>query len=179
MLLAMAGRSWAQTATGQIMGTVKDASGAVMAGAKVTLTNQGTNLTRETTTNETGDYVFPLLPVGVYSVSAEQQGFKVAKQSDITLLVNQVMRVNLDLAVGEVTQTIDVQATTAAIDSETAGIGQSVTQRQVVDLPLNGRNFLSLLFLGNGAVETNGEQGSDAPRRWARDQHQRIAADLE
>ena len=70
MLLSTAGRSWAQTATGQIMGTVKDASGAVMAGAKVTLTNQGTNLTRETTTSETGDYVFPLLPVGVYSVSA-------------------------------------------------------------------------------------------------------------
>ena len=160
MLLGTAGQSWAQTATGQITGTIKDASGAVMAGAKVKVSNEKTGLTRETTTSDTGDYVFPLLPVGVYSVSAEQQGFKVAKQSDITLLVNQVMRVNLELAVGEVTQTVDVQATAAAIDSETAGIGQSVTQRQVVDLPLNGRNFLSLLFLGNGAVETNGEQGS-------------------
>src|SRR5262245_17004616 len=159
VLLGMAGRSWAQTATGQITGTVKDASGAVMAGAKVKISNDKTGFTRETTTNDTGDYVFPLLPVGVYSISAEQQGFKVAKQSDITLLVNQTMRVNLELAVGEVTQTIDVQATAAAIDSETAGIGQSVTQRQVVDLPLNGRNFLSLLFLGNGAVETTGEQG--------------------
>ena len=159
VLLGTAGRSWAQTATGQITGTVKDASGAVMAGAKVKISSEKTGFTRETTTNDTGDYVFPLLPVGVYTISAEQQGFKVAKQSDITLLVNQTMRVNLELAVGEVTQTIDVQATAAAIDSETAGIGQSVTQRQVVDLPLNGRNFLSLLFLGNGAVQTNGEQG--------------------
>ena len=108
MLLGTARQSWAQTATGQITGTIKDASGAVMAGAKVTLKNQGTNLTRETTSSDTGDYVFPLLPVGVYSISAEQQGFKVAKQSDITLLVNQVMRVNLELAVGEVTQTVDV-----------------------------------------------------------------------
>jgi len=159
MLLGTVGRSWAQTATGQITGTIKDASGAVMAGAKVKVSNEKTGFTRDTTTGDTGDYVFPLLPVGVYSISAEQQGFKVAKQSDITLLVNQVMRVNLELAVGEVTQTVDVQATAAAIDSETAGIGQSVTQRQVVDLPLNGRNFLSLLFLGNGAVETSGEQG--------------------
>src|SRR6185503_17967720 len=132
---------------------------AVMAGAKVKVSSEKTGLTRETTSNDTGDYVFPLLPVGVYSISAEQQGFKVATQSDITLLDNKVMRVNLELAVGEVTQTVDVQATAAAIDSETAGIGQSVTQRQVVDLPLNGRNFLSLLFLGNGAVSTSGEQG--------------------
>ena len=130
-----------------------------MAGAKVKISNDQTGLTRETTTSDTGDYVFPLLPTGKYSISVEQQRFKVAKQSDITLLVNQTMRVNLELAVGEVTQTIDVPATAAAIDSETAGIGQSVTQRQVVDLPLNGRNFLQLLFLGNGAVETNGEQG--------------------
>jgi len=160
MLFGTAGRSWAQTATGQITGTIKDASGAVMAGAKVKVSSDQTGLMRETTTSDTGDYVFPLLPVGVYSISAEQQGFKVAKQADITLLVNQIMRINLELAVGEVTQTIEVQATTAAIDSETAGIGQAVTQRQVVDLPLNGRNFLSLLFLGNGAVETNGEQGT-------------------
>jgi carboxypeptidase family protein len=159
MLLSTADRSWAQTATGQITGTIKDASGAVMAGAKVKVTNEKTNFTRETTTGDTGDYVFPLLPVGVYTISAEQPGFKQSKQSDITLLVNQTMRINLELAVGEVTQTVDVQATAAAIDSETAGIGQSVTQRQVVDLPLNGRNFLSLLFIGNGAVETSGEQG--------------------
>ena len=120
MLLAMAGRSWAQTATGQITGTVKDASGAVMAGAKVKVSSAQTGLTRETTTSDTGDYVFPLLAVGVYSVSAEQQGFKVAKQSDIKLNVDQVIRIDLELAVGEVTQTIEVQATSAAIDSETA-----------------------------------------------------------
>lgn len=159
LLLGMAGTLRAQTATGQIMGTVKDASGAVIAGAKVKVSSEKTGFTRETTTSETGDYVFPLLAVGVYSVSVEQQGFKVAKQSDITLLVNQVKVINLDLAVGEVSQTVEVQATTASIDSETAGIGQSVTQRQVLDLPLNGRNFLQLLFLGNGAVETTGEQG--------------------
>ena len=158
-LLAMAGTLRAQTATGQITGTVKDTSGAVMAGAKVTLTNPQTNQTRETTTSAAGDYVFPLLPVGVYSVTAEQQGFRASKRSDITLNVAQIIRIDLELAVGEVTQTIDVQATTAAIDSETAAVGATVTQRQVTELPLNGRNFLQLLFLGNGAVQTSGEQG--------------------
>ncbi len=101
----------------------------------------------------------PLLPVGVYSVTAEQQGFRVAKRSDIHLNVDQVMRVDLDLQVGEVTQTVEVQANAVAIDSETAAVGQVVSQRQVTELPLNGRNFLQLLFLGNGAVETGGEQG--------------------
>jgi len=75
LIFGMVSRSWAQTATGQIMGTIKDASGAVMAGAKVKISNEQTGLTRETTTSDTGDYVFPLLPTGVYSVSAEQQGF--------------------------------------------------------------------------------------------------------
>lgn len=71
MLLGMPARSWAQTATGQIMGTVKDASGAVIAGAKVKVSNEKTGLSREATTSATGDYVFPLLAVGVYSVSVE------------------------------------------------------------------------------------------------------------
>ena len=72
VLLGMAGQSWAQTATGQITGTVKDGSGAVMAGAKVKISSEKMGFTRETVTSDTGDYVFPLLPVGVYSISAEQ-----------------------------------------------------------------------------------------------------------
>ncbi|MEW5977870.1 MAG: carboxypeptidase-like regulatory domain-containing protein [Acidobacteriota bacterium] len=160
LLFDASSTSLAQTATGQITGTVRDTSGAVMAGTKVGLTNRDTNFTREITTNSDGDYVFPLLPVGTYSVTAEQAGFRVAKRSDIKVNVAQVVRIDLELEVGEVTQTIEVHSTAAAIDSETAAVGQIISQRQVVDLPLNGRNFLQLLFLGNGAVETSGEQGS-------------------
>ncbi|PYU89566.1 MAG: hypothetical protein DMG08_21015 [Acidobacteria bacterium] len=160
LLLGVPGTCTGQTATGQITGTVKDASGAVMPLVKITVSSQLTGLTRETTTSDSGNYVFPLLPVGVYSVSAEQQGFRVAKRSDIHLNVDQVMRVDLDLQIGEVTQTVEVQGNAVAIDSETAAVGQVVSQRQVTELPLNGRNFLQLLFLGNGAVETDGEQGS-------------------
>jgi hypothetical protein len=159
-LLAMTGTARAQTATGQITGTVKDTSGAVVPGATVTVHSDLTGLTRTATTNASGDYSFPLLPTGVYSVSAELSGFSVAKQSAIRLNVDQVARIDLTLAVGAATETVEVQARTAMIETSTATVGQVVTEKQITDLPLNGRNFLSLLFLGAGAVETDGEQGS-------------------
>jgi hypothetical protein len=150
----------AQTATGQITGTVTDASGAVVPGAKVTANSQLTGLTRTAITSASGDYVLTLLPVGVYSVTAEKEGFRVAKRSEIQLNVNQVVRIDLGMNVGQVTETVEVQATAAAIETETSSVGHVVSQKQVTQLPLNGRNFLQLLFLGNGAVETSGEQGT-------------------
>ncbi len=159
-LLATAGALKAQTATGQITGVVTDTTEAVMPDVRVTATNELTRATRETTTTTAGNYTFPFLPVGVYSVTAEIEGFRVAKRSDIRLNVDQIVRIDLQLEVGAVTETVEVQAAAAFIDTETAAVGQIVSQRQVTELPLNGRNFLQLLFLGNGAVETSGEQGS-------------------
>ncbi|HYP07167.1 MAG TPA: carboxypeptidase-like regulatory domain-containing protein [Bryobacteraceae bacterium] len=150
----------AQSATAQITGSVTDQSGAVIAGAVVTVLNQLTGTARTTTTSSNGDYVAPLLPVGVYSVTAERPGFRAAKRTDIQLNVNQVIRVDLQVSVGQVTETVEVAANAVAVDTETSSVGNVVTERQVTQLPLNGRNFLSLLFLGNGAVETGGEQGS-------------------
>jgi hypothetical protein len=160
LVLGSAGALRAQSATGQITGTVRDPTGAVIAGVSVTLTSQLTGVSRRTTTNETGVYSFPLLPVSVYSVTVDQKGFRAAKRSDISLNVDQVVRVDLELQVGAVTETVEVKESAVAIDSETAAVGQVIAQRQVTELPLNGRNFLQLLFLGNGAVQTNGEQGS-------------------
>ncbi len=158
-LLAMAGTAGAQTATGQITGTVRDSSGAVTPGATVTVHSDLTGLTRTATTNPSGDYSFPLLPTGVYSVTAELTGFSIAKQAGLRLGVDQVARIDLTLAVGGASETVEVQAATVALDTETATVGQVITEKQITDLPLNGRNFLSLLFLGAGAVETTGEQG--------------------
>ncbi len=149
----------AQTATGQITGTVKDASGAVLANAKVTVTNEANGFTRETATTEAGTYVFPLLPVGGYTVAVSQQGFSTSKLTGIQLTVDKIARVDIDLKVGDVSATVDVQSAALTLDTETASMGQTVTQKQVTQLPLNGRNFLSLLFLNGGTVETNGEQG--------------------
>lgn len=157
-LLGMAGTLRAQTATGQITGTVKDASGAVMPEAKVTLSNQLTGLSREATTGGSGDYTFTLLPVGVYSVTAEKAGFQLAKQTDIQLNVADVIRIDLQLAVGQVTQTVEVRATAVALDTETSAVSQLIGQRQVNELPLNSRNFVQFLLLGAGAVQTHGEQ---------------------
>src|SRR5690242_5105502 len=87
VLLVLLGTSKAQTATGQITGTVKDTTGSVVPEVKVTLVNQLTGLTRETTTGASGDYVFPLLPIGTYSVTAEKQSFQTAKRTAIQLNV--------------------------------------------------------------------------------------------
>lgn len=158
-LFGAAGKVLAQSATGQITGTVRDATGAVIAGVDVTVTNQLTGVSRKTRTNDSGVYTFPLLPVSMYSITADQKGFRAARQSDIQLNVDQVARVDLDLQVGEVSETVEVKASAVVIDSETAAVGQVVSQKQVTELPLNGRNFLQLLFIGNGAVMTSGEQG--------------------
>ncbi len=158
-LLGMAGPLNAQTATGQITGTVKDSSGAVIPQVKVTALNQLTGMSRSTTAGDSGDYVFPLLPLGVYSVTAEKQGFQLAKRSDIQLNVADIIRVDLVLQVGAVTQTVEVKAAAVSLDTESSAVTQLIGQRQVSDLPLNSRNFTDFLLLGAGAVDThNGEQ---------------------
>jgi len=158
-LAIMTSTAAAQTATGQITGTVRDASGAVMSGVKVVVSNQQTGLNRETKTGSNGDYVVPLLPAGVYVVTAEQTGFKTAILSDVVLTVEQIQRLDLTLAPGAVAETVEVQANTLVLDTASASVGHTITEKQVTELPLNGRNFLQLLFLGAGAVETTGEQG--------------------
>jgi hypothetical protein len=159
-LFVTLGHLSAQTATGQITGTVTDSSGAILPNVKVTLTSQDTGLTRDTTTGAAGDYSFTLLPVGSYSVSAEQQGFSKAQRSGIHLNVDQVQRIDMSLSVGATTETVTVLASAVTVETETSSVGQVVNERQVTQLPLNGRSFLDLLFLGAGAVQTNGEQGS-------------------
>jgi hypothetical protein len=147
-IMSLPSSTAAQTATGQITGTVRDASGAVVSGVKVVVTNQQNGLTRQ-----------PLLPVGQYVVTGERTGFKTAVHTDVSLTVDQVQRVDIALDAGSVTETVEVQATTQVLDTGSATVGHTITEKQVTELPLNGRNFLQLLFLGAGAVETTGEQG--------------------
>jgi hypothetical protein len=160
LVFGATGIAMAQTATGQITGLVRDANGAVLARARVKVDSALTGMTRETTTNEEGVYVFPLLPVGVYAVTVEHPGFRAARKANVSINVDQIVRADFDLTVGDVSAVVEVESGAVALDSETASIGQIVSQRQVTQLPLNGRNFLQLLFLSAGAVETNGEQGT-------------------
>ena len=146
--------------TGAILGTVTDASGAVVPNAKVTVTNTATNVSVETVTSSAGDYNVPSLNPGPYRVTIEASGFQKSVVSQITLTVNQKMRVDGNLKPGQVTETLSVQAQAVALDTDTTELANLVSQRQVQDLPLNGRNFMQLLLIGAGAVTVGGEQGT-------------------
>jgi hypothetical protein len=160
LFLATAGPAAAQTATGQITGAITDATGATVTGVRIKITNTLTGLTREATSSDRGTYAVPQLPVGTYVITAEKDGFKLAVSSANELKVDQVLRVDMIMELGALTESVEVVGRSVALDTETASIGHVITEKQVTELPLNGRNFLQLLFLGNGAVETQGEQGS-------------------
>src|SRR5262249_11663972 len=101
-----------------------------------------------------------LLPVGVYAVTVEQQGFRSAKKSNISINVDQIVRADFELIVGEVSAIVEVQSGAVSLDTETASMGQIVSQKHVTQLPLNGRDFVSLLLRNGGRVEGAGEQGA-------------------
>jgi len=140
----------AQTTTGTITGTVTDTTQAAIPNAVVTVTNTATAMERGTTTDHLGEYRVELLPPGPYSLNVEHPGFRKAAVSGVQLLVNQTRVVNVQLELGVVTEIVEVQAQTGAIETEAASLGQVVESQQVLDLPLNGREFLQLAVLGPG-----------------------------
>jgi hypothetical protein len=147
-------------ATGSILGTVTDATGAVIPGAKVTVTNTGTGVAFNATTSSAGDYLAPSLQVGTYSVSATAKGFQKSVTTGFVLSVDQKIRVNLVLQAGAVTSTVTVSAQAIALDTDSEALSQLVSTRDVEQLPLNGRNFMQLLLVTPGAVTVGGEQGT-------------------
>jgi len=143
-------------ANGSFSGTVSDKTGSVISGATVTVTSQGTGLSRETKTDDTGHYLTPLLPVGNYTIRVNSQGFKTIEQTDIRLQVNEQREVDFTLVPGSVTEAVEVSATEVAVETSTPTLGQVITAQQVADLPLNGRNFVQLATLTPGTTqETN------------------------
>jgi hypothetical protein len=149
-----------QNTTGSITGRLTDPTGAVIAGAKVTVRNLGTGEVRTLTTDASGDFTATLLLPGHYSVTAEHTGFKTSIQNDITLEVDQTVRADLHLDVGSATQKVEVAANALTLDTDTPAVAQTVNEKQVSELPLNGRSFVNLLFLKPGAVQTGGEQST-------------------
>src|SRR4030095_16417771 len=136
---------YAQT-LGTITGEVKDSSGAVIPGATVTAQNVATNATRTQASNEVGAYTFAALPPGSYLIKAELAGFKMA-QNTVELHVEENLRVNLALEIGTLTETSEVIGVTSLISTENATVGTVIENRRIVELPLNGRNYLSLIAL--------------------------------
>jgi hypothetical protein len=161
VVLVTAGRLFGQAgATGTILGTVTDSTGAILPNVKVTVTNTATNVAFHTTTSSAGDYYAPSLEPGTYSVSAEVKGFEKSVTTGFVLAVDQKVRIDLALKPGAVTETLEVTAQAVELDTDTAALSQLVSQQQVEELPLDGRNFVQLLFLGAGAVTIGGEQGT-------------------
>jgi len=165
LILACAGL-YAQADTGSIQGTIKDQSGAVIPGAKVTLKNEGTNLAITMTAGGDGSYIFSPVKIGTYEVSAEAAGFAKAVQSNVALELQQQLVVDLVLKPGTVTQTVEVTAAPPALQTQNASVGQVITSREVNDLPLNGRNFTFLAQLAAGVntpeADTRGNAASGA-----------------
>ena len=161
-LFALTAKLSAQT-FGDISGHVTDATGAVIPDATVTLTNVGTAGKRTTVTTGSGDYAFTAVPVGVYRVSATHAGFKTSTSNDVTLQIQQSMRLDFSLQVGEVTQSVEVSASAALLQSENATLGTVVENKAIAEMPLNGRNFLGLVALSsnvNTLSPSSGQAGS-------------------
>ncbi len=154
--------------TGSVFGSVSDAQAALMPGVKVTLTNAGTGSARTAMTDSNGGYLFPLLPVGSYNLEVEQAGFRKYERKGIVLQANENVRVDAALAVGNVQETISVEASGATVDTRSATLNHTVDQRRVVELPLNGRNPADLVLLApgvsSGAGNNSGDVGGSAWR---------------
>jgi len=142
----------AQKDTGAIVGTVHDPSGAVVVGAKVSVTDFEHGQTFAATTNSSGDYVASPLRIGRYTVTVEHPGFKTAVSNVVEINVQDRAAVNITLQIGSATDTIEVAATTPLIQTETSELGQVVDSKRVSTLPLNGRNFAQLALLSAGTA---------------------------
>jgi hypothetical protein len=165
MLSALAAVGKAQT-SGEITGLVTDPSGAAVSGATVTVTNKATGATRRATTNTEGLYAFPSLLPGMYELKVEAAGFKTAQLGNITLEVQQTARRDIAMEIGAVGETVTVTSEGALINAENATVGTVIENKRIVDLPLNGRNFLQLVatapnvsFGFNNAGQAGSRQG--------------------
>jgi hypothetical protein len=141
-------------ANGSFSGTVTDKTGSVISGAKVTITSQGTGVSRESTTDGSGHYLVPLLPVATYTLRVETSGFQTVEQNDVRLQVDESRELNFTLAPASVTEKVVVSADQVAVETANASLGQVITAEQVADLPLNGRNFVQLATLTPGTTSS-------------------------
>jgi hypothetical protein len=152
LLLSLMGvRLDAQAVYGNIIGTVKDPSGALVGGARVTVRNIDQNFTTNTTTNDSGNFTVAQLPPGRYEVTVEKPGFNRTTQQNVTVSVGQSTQVNASLTVGEVTQQLVVTAAPSQIETDRAEVHTSLDSRQIEQLPVFNRNFTNLTLLVPGA----------------------------
>ena len=155
----------AQEDTGNIVGTIRDPSGAVVPNAKVVVTNLATHRAQDTQTNSEGQYVVLLVQVGTYSISVQKTGFQESIEKGINVDVQSRLQVDFTLQVGAVVQQVRVTSAAPLLDTQSADVGQVVGEREISELPLNGRRYDDLVFLTTGVtsvtpVMTNHGEGA-------------------
>lgn len=153
---------------GEITGRIIDASGAPVPAATVTVTNTGTNSARTAVTTEAGDYTVPSIPPGQYTVRVEHQGFKASVSNNVEVQVQASVRLDFTLAVGQLTESIEVQASADQLQQENSTLGTVIQTQQISELPLNGRQYLNLVALAPntntlspGSGQAGSRQGGD------------------
>jgi len=164
IFLGLSATLCAQAPTAQISGLVTDPSGAVITGAAVTATNQATSIRRDTVTNDNGLFNLSALPPGIYSLAVDAKGFPKQNRDGIELQVGQVAKIDFALQIGNVAETIEVTGGAPVLQAESAELGTVIENKRIVDLPLNGRNYLQLASLTPGAT-TNGPASSQGQQR--------------
>ena len=163
----LAASAFAQIDTGSIVGIVRDPSGATISNATITATNTATNVVLTTRSNESGQYQFNALRVGAYTVKATFPGFSAQEFPNIQVDVQSRPSIDFDLKVGNITDTVEVKEQTPVLDTETADVGGVVHERQIVDLPLNGRRYSDLALLEPGIQKNLTNTNNTAPDRFS------------
>src|SRR5579872_486433 len=153
LLVCLASRGlWGQAATATITGTITDATGAAVPDAGVSAKNNGTGITRTTTSDNQGRYSLADLAIGDYDVQASKMGFRTLVKKSITLTVGATPVADFQLPVGSASETVNVEANVSQVETENSTLSSLVNEKQMVELPLNGRNFEQLILLAPGAV---------------------------
>ena len=168
-LSILTGLAIAQAPTAQMTGRVTDPSGAIVVDAKIIAENTDTGAKREMGSNDLGNYTIPLLNPGNYQVTATKEGFRSITRSGITLNVDQVARLDFVMELGSVSEKIEISAEAPQVDSERSSLGSVVQNRQIINLPLNGRTTTGLAFLVAGVQpgqDTSGDNGRGAANIW-------------
>lgn len=164
VLALLASPAWAQFETGNIVGTIKDSTGAVVPGAKVTLTNTQTGVTNEKTSDANGNYEFFTLRPGTYVITGEKAGFSIALVDNVQVTVGARQRVDLSMAVGQLTEKIEVSASAVLLQTDSSDRSQVITGEQTKALPLNGREYSALALLSPGVRLSALNTGGFTPR---------------
>ncbi len=150
----------AQGSGGRILGRVADQSGALLSGVKVTATNEATGATFQTQTSASGDYAFPAIPVGLYTLTFDTAGFKTNVRKGITVEINQVVTLNSTMQIGQAKELVEVTSEAPLVDTTTTQLGAIMNTQQVASLPLNSRDTYQLLQLQPGVMSTVGASNS-------------------